>query len=232
MTVLRNKLIKYSFEKQLTHIPSALSMFDYLYELFYLQVIQPYKDKIVLGKPFGSQAYYIIWKELGYLDNIENLSVGVKHYEIPFVDYSEETMGNALGVSIGIALAHPDKKVWVNLSDATLQMGSTLEAIQYIGQNKLKNIFLTVDNNNCQVTGHTSDVIDITPVIKMAEIYSWRVVTVDGHDKIQMRRELTSIENFDGPIFINFLTQKGYGVDCMQKDPIKWHYKLLQDYEI
>jgi transketolase len=229
---LVDTLVDFSHKNGCSHIPSALSMLTYVNFLFKHRIIQPFRDRIVLGKPFGSQAYYIVWKELGYLDNIENLSVGVKHYEIPFVDYSEETMGNALGVSIGIALAHPDKRVWVNLSDATLQMGSTLEAIQYIGQNKLKNIFLTVDNNNCQVTGHTSDVIDITPVIKMTEIYGWRVVTVNGHDETQMKKELTSIENFDGPILINFLTQKGYGVDYMQKDPIKWHYKLLQDHEI
>ena len=224
---LVDTLVDFSRKNGCSHIPSALSMLTYINFLFKRRIIQPFRDRIVLGKPFGSQAYYVVWKELGYLDNIENLSVGVKHYEIPFVDYSEETMGNALGVSIGIALAHPDKRVWVNLSDATLQMGSTLEAIQYIGQNKLKNIFLTVDNNNCQVTGHTSEVIDVTPVIKMAEIYGWNVVTVDGHDETQMEKELTSIENFNGPILINFLTQKGYGVDYMQKDPIKWHYKLI-----
>lgn len=220
-------LVDFSRKNGCSHIPSALSMLTYINFLFKHRIIQPFRDRIVLGKPFGSQAYYVVWKELGYLDDIENLSVGVKHYEIPFVDYSEETMGNALGVSIGIALAHPDKRVWVNLSDATLQMGSTLEAIQYIGQNKLKNIFLTVDNNNCQVTGHTSEVIDVMPVIKMAEIYGWNVVTVDGHDETQMEKELTSIENFNGPILINFLTQKGYGVDYMQEDPIKWHYKLI-----
>ena len=34
-----------------------------------------------------------------------------------------------------------EKLVWVNLTDATLQMGPTLEAIQFIGQNCLKNVF-------------------------------------------------------------------------------------------
>jgi transketolase len=229
---LINSLIDFSRKNGCSHIPSALSMLTYVDFLFRNKIIQPFRDRIVLGKPFGSQAYYIVWKELGYLDNIENLSIGVKHNEIAFVDYSEETMGNALGVSIGMAIAHPEKRVWVNLTDATLQMGSTLEAIQYIGQNKLNNIFLTVDNNDCQVTGHTCDVIDINPVIEMAKMYGWAVIDINGHDEEQMHQKLSSIQNYNRPMLINFLTQKGYGVDYMQKDPIKWHYKLLQDDEI
>lgn len=229
---LTKKIINFSRKNKCSHIPSALSMATYINFLFENKLVEPFKDKIVLGKPFGSQAYYIIWKELGYLNDIENLSIGVKHKEIPFVEYSEETMGNALGVAAGISIANPDKKVWVNLTDATLQMGSALEAIQYIGQNKLKNIFLTVDNNNCQVTGNTVDIIDINPVIEMAKMYNWHVVKIDGHDEQCMQRELMSIDNDDKPVLVNFLTKKGYGVSYMEANPIYWHYKLIQDHEI
>ena len=229
---LIDKLLQFSKQNGCSHIPSALSMLTYVNFLFENKIIQPFRDRIVLGKPFGSQAYYIVWKTLGYLEHIDSLSVGVKHNEIPFVDYSEETMGNALGVAIGIALANPNQSVWVNLSDSSLQMGSTLEALQYIGQYKLKNIFLTIDNNNCQVTGHTCDIIDVNPVIEMTKMYGWVVIDIKGHDVEQMKCKLSSIENFNSPILINFLTQKGHGVGCMQEDPIKWHYKLLQDDEI
>ena len=224
---LTEKIIDFSCKNKCSHIPSALSMAMYVNFLFKNKVVEPFKDKIVLGKPFGSQAYYIVWKQLGYLNDIENLSIGVKHNEIPFVDYSEETMGNALGVAAGISIANPNKKVWVNLTDATLQMGSALEAIQYIGQNKLKNIFLTVDNNNCQVTGNTADIIDVNPVIEMAKMYNWHVIKIDGHDENVMQNQLMSINNTDKPILVNFLTKKGYGVSYMEADPIKWHYKLI-----
>ena len=33
-----------------------------------------------------------------------------------------------------------ERRVWVNLSDAALQMGNILESIQYIGQHNIKNI--------------------------------------------------------------------------------------------
>ena len=224
--MLVEEIVKFSYDNKLTHIPSALSMATYVEFLFENKIVIPFKDKIVLGKPFGSQAYYIIWKKMGLLDNIEKLSVGVKHYEIDFVDYGEETMGNALGVGTGIALANKESKVWVNITDATLQMGSTLEAIQYIGHNNINNILLTVDNNNYQVTGQTSKILNTDPVIDMAKSYGWNVKICDGHDKVKMK----NIKFYnDKPTLINFITKKGFNVDYMEEDPIKWHYKTIDN---
>ena len=225
-------LVKYSHDNQLTHIPSALSMLTYIDVLFRYEFIKPYRDKIVLGKPFGSQAYYLLWKELGYLNAIDNLSAGVKHDEIDFVDYGEETMGNALGVAAGIAIATP-QKVWVNLTDATLQMGSTLEAIQFIGHRRLNNIVVTVDYNDMQVTGKTSDIVPVDPVIRFLSDNGWKVEVIDGHNVKQLREDFKSMDTKwihacdHRPIVYICKTIKGYGVDYMQKDPVKWHYKTV-----
>ena len=97
------RLLEYSYINKLSHIPSALSMLDYIDVLFTEKHIT-LDDGIVIGKPFGAQAYYLVWEELGLIDNIEQLSVGVKHDEILFVNYGEETMGNALGVAAGLGL--------------------------------------------------------------------------------------------------------------------------------
>ena len=222
-----NKLLEHSYNKQLTHVPSALSMLTYVRTLFKNEFIKPYRDRIVLGKPFGSQAYYLIWKELGYLDDIEGLSMGVKHNEIEFVDYSEETMGNALGVAAGIAMANPDQRVWVNLTDATLQMGSTLEAIQFIGHHRLNNIILSVDYNNCQVTGSTSDIIPVKPVINFFRECRWDVIECDGHNETEIRESF--YERFDAfPCAFIYKTIKGFGVGYMENDPVKWHYRPME----
>ena len=135
-------------------------------------------------------------------------------------------MGNALGVGIGIALCNKNNRVWVNITDATLQMGSTLEALQYIGQKNLKNILLTVDNNSYQVTDKTSNIIDITPVIKMAKLYNWNVITCNGHSEEEMKLKIKIINE---PTLINFKTKKGFDVNYMEKNPIKWHYKNIEN---
>lgn len=225
---MRKELLEYSYTRQLTHIPSALSMLDYVDFLFTEQYVTP-DDFIVIGKPFGSQAYYLIWRKLGYLTEIEHLSVGVKHDEIPFVDYGEETMGNALGVAAGIALT-TDKRVWTNITDATLQMGNTLEAIQFIGHNQIPNILLTVDYNNTQVTGSTSDVLSVDPVIDMFKNYNWNTKIINGHDRQELHKVMKNLKA-DQPTVLICKTQKGYGVKQFMRDPKKWHYRKIQSTE-
>lgn len=228
MKKLVKEVLTFSYNHKLSHIASALSMLTYVNELFSSKHVTP-NDHIVIGKPFGAQAYYLIWRELGYLNNIESLSVGVKHDEIPFVDYGEETMGNALGVAAGIAMA-TDKRVWVNISDAALQMGNTLEAIQFIGHNKLKNVFLTVDYNNAQVTGSVDDILSVWPTVQFFKENGWYVQEVDGHDPIALNEKFNNlVSSIPNVIFCN--TKKGYGVKQIQDDTKKWHYKQIETLE-
>jgi transketolase len=224
---MKQQLLTYSYEQGLSHIPSALSMLDYLDVLFTEKFVTP-DDFILLGKPFGAQAYYLVWRNLGYLNDIEKLSVGVKHDEIAFVDYSEETIGNALGVAIGIAMT-TTKRVWVNLSDAALQMGTVLEAIQFIGQNNLKNIFVTIDYNNAQVTGRTSDIIKVKPTIQFFKEYGWFVQEVDGHDAVKLKQVFGNIADDVLPNVVFCHTTKGHGFPSIASDIPKWHYRKIAD---
>ena len=231
MKEIVNAVLKHSYDNKLTHVPSALSMLTYIYSIFKNRAVVPGQTKIVLGKPFGSQAYYVVWRELGLIDSIDNLSMGVKHNEVDFVDYSEETMGNALGVAAGIAMAHPDQLVWVNLTDATLQMGSTLEAIQYIGHNQLNNIFVTVDYNNRQVTGKTSEVLSVKPVLELFWNYKWDMTETNGHalDGITDSTCWLARNLPPRPLVHIYRTVKGYGVPYMEEDPVKWHYRAMPE---
>lgn len=223
---MKKQLLEYSYKQGLSHIPSALSMLDYLDVMFTEKFVTP-DDFILLGKPFGSQAYYLVWQKLGYLTNIEKLSVGVKHDEIGFVDYSEETIGNALGVAIGIAMT-TDKRVWVNLSDAALQMGTVLEAIQFIGQHGLNNILVTIDYNNAQVTGNVSDIIKVKPTMQFFKEYGWFTQEIDGHNSDRIKDAFRSIS----PITPNVIvcnTVKGHGIPSIYSDIPKWHYRKIAD---
>lgn len=223
---MRKKLLEHSYRHKLGHIASALSMVDYLQSVFNVVTRE---DKIVIGKPFGAQAYYLLWKELGWLDDIDNLHIGVKHDQIEFVDYSEETMGNALGVAAGIAMA-TDKRVWVNISDAALQMGNTLEALQFIGHNRIKNIFVTVDYNGSQVTGSTDDILSVEPCIDFCRHYGWWTQVVDGHNKLHLDASFgNTVENIPNIVFCR--TKKGHGVSSIEGNPELWHYKKIQTSE-
>jgi len=212
---LVKKILEYSIEKDLGHIPSALSMLDYLEYLFRNHLDRDWN--IVIGKPYGAQAYYIIWKELYGLD-IDNLSYGVKHNEIDFVDYGEETLGNALGIASG--MSYNKKPTWCNISDAVLQMGSTLEAMQFIGKNK-QDILLTVDYNNMQLTGRNDQ--NIIDAYSLFFDFGWNVLLVKNKDYSKIKGFIKK----KGPKVILFQTIKGDTVREMEENPIKWHYKKL-----
>jgi transketolase N-terminal domain/subunit len=224
---LTKELLNYSFENNLAHSPSALSMLDYISVVFkYIKKT----DNIIIGKPFGAQTYYLVWKHLGWLKDIQNLHMGVKHDEVDFVLYSEETIGNALGVAAGVALVS-DKKTYVNLSDAALQMGNTLEAIQFIGQHKL-DVLVTVDYNGSQVTGNTKDIIDVTAVIEFFKNNSFKTYITDGHNKDKIHEVLKEVINFKEPTVIFFETKKGYPFKEMMDNIKQFHYRKLNEKDV
>lgn len=104
------------------------------------QQIKDYKFKLI-GKPFGCTP---ILKSL----NIQNYEHSVlEHQYLDEFIYCEQTLGNSLGIAIGIAIAEPDEKVFVLLSDAQLYMGKIFESIQLIEDLKIKNITIAIDLN-------------------------------------------------------------------------------------
>lgn len=215
---MRKELLEHTFKNKLTHVASALSQLDYIDELFTNKLVVPYEDKIVLGKVYGAQAYLLVWKKLGYMDNIDGIAY-IAADTTDFVDYAEHTMGNALGVAAGMAMA-TDKKVWVNLSDAALQMGNTLEAIQFIGHNCINNVFVTVDYNGGQVTGNVDDILTVEPVIELFRGYGWDV-----------EFDLKNFKRSSKPKVFIMRTKKGQGVRSMEQDIRKWHYKKIETIE-
>ena len=230
------KLLEISAKYKFGHIPSALSMYKYL--RYILPVIK--KDfNIVIGKPFGAQAYYTIWEEMGYIEDIAKLSYGVKHNELDFVSYSEETLGNALGIAYGFAMCQ-DKPVWCNISDGALSMGPTLEAIvntQYFLGKMKSNILLTIDVNRQTLLNKTP--FNISSMIKLFESNGWMTISMDMTKSFENHNY--HIKNIiDGILkkynhkltVIFFKTQKGYGVKEMVEESITNHYKVYDEDEI
>jgi len=216
------KVLEYSIKNKLSHIPSALSMLKYSYEMF--KIIDKDDWNIVVGKPFGAQALYIIWEEL-YGLNIDNLSYGVKDKEIDFVDYGEETLGNALGFSSGIS--YNGKRTYCNISDGALQMGPTLEAINFIGHHK-QSIVLTIDYNKTQLLGHTTHIMGTT-ISNHYDIFlnaGWIPYIIES-DKFNSKNIKNILDNIKEPIVFLIETTKGEGVVEMVNDPVTWHYRQL-----
>jgi len=207
---------------QYTHIPSALSQIYYLNNIFVNKLVKPYRDNIVLGKPFGHSAYYYIWDKLGYISP-QKYADGVRHLEIDFVDFADVTIGNALGVASGIEMGN-GKMTYVNISDSQLQMGATLEAIQFIGRMG-QNIKLTIDYNGEQLTSGL--LTDIEADTEFFRSNGWLVIQTDN-ECIGMDYGFS----LNGPVVVFVHTEKGEGIREIQSDFEKWHYRPIGDEEM
>lgn len=231
-------ILKMSYSAKCGHIPSALSMVTYLSCILGEDKICPQKFRFVLGKPFGSQAYYSVFSRLGWIDSdlskfgstVDNEWRYIIQNENPVVAYIDESMGNCLSIANGYALANKD--VYVNISDAAFQEGTIWESILFAGSHKLNRIFMTVDFNGTQALGRIKDINNLGNLGLKLKSFGWKVYICDGHKKRSINSKFQKAfkyrEKNDSPIAILFRTKKGHGVKFMENNSA-WHYKTLNE---
>ena len=140
---------------------------------------------------------------------------------------SSGSLGQGLSVALGMALgakqAAKNFQVYALLSDCELQEGMTWEAAMAASHHQVGNLTAIVDNNNLQVDGRISDVMNLEPLLDKWRAFGWETLAVDGHDipsllaAFELRSKVT-----DKPFVIVCHTVKGKGVSFMEND-IEWH---------
>jgi transketolase len=234
---VKKDIIELSFMGKAGHTPSALSMSDYLLILFKYYIC-PKKDRIMLGKPFGAQAYYSIFYRLGLIESPfeKYCKDGLKEWSYiinrnhQFIDFIDDTMGNALSVACGAAFANKDIKIFVNISDAYLQEGTAWEGIAFAGYHKLSNIILTVDYNGIQATGFIKNILSLEPITDKFESFGWDSCKIDGVNQNTLASKIEKAVRNERkkPLVLIFKTIKGCGVSFMENNP-EWHYKVIDE---
>ena len=153
MTDLEYKVLEYSFKHHWGHIPSALTQVEYISRL-----IKILPDHLrVAGKPFGAQAWYVA---LG-VDSDEPL------LQPPYVHWNCQTIGHALGYSLGLSY---HQNVWLNLSDASLELGDFWESLSLWRRFNRHNLLVTVDCNGYGCKHKTTDINDTKKRIESFDV--------------------------------------------------------------
>ena len=211
------KILEISYKHKVSHIPSALSQM-----MYFKYIIPRVKDfDWVAGKQFGWQAYSIYDDRINP-DKIDLILLNGKNPEFKYV---EETLGNALGVSIGLALTQT-KPIWLNVSDSIFQMGRVLEALPLLKKFN-SNILMTIDFNNIS---RSKDNLYQKPYLKnLMDIYGIKTIYID-FENLNIK-EIDNFINLSEPRVIIFETIKGFGVNAFIQDPVEWHYKTLNEIE-
>lgn len=245
---LREIILRQSKRAGVGHIGSALSIADLIWTLYgYVLNIpgakDPDRDRFVLAKGHAALALYGSLFMKGYISEAEletfcgdgsKLGVHPEHC-LEWVDFATGSLGQGLSFGVGAALAAriqgSQRRIFVLMSDAELNEGSTWEALMFAAQHKLSNLTVLVDLNGQQALGYTKDILDLAPVSNKLRSFGWEAFDVDGHDIPQMLDVINGLNCSDvngKPHVLVAHTTFGKGVSFMENQ-IKWHYLPLND---
>lgn len=241
---VRELSLQMVYSAKASHIGGALSMADILAVLYY-RVLNidssnpknPNRDRFLLSKGHACTSLYATLALKGFfpISELETYakdgSIFLSHtnHNVPGIEISAGSLGHALSISCGLALAAKRKnakwKVYCLVSDGELDEGSNWESILFAPQQKLDNLILIVDYNKIQSLGSVKDVIDLNPLKDKFTAFRWETFEVDGHNHLALLEvfKQTQVENGRPKVIIAH-TIKGKGVSFME-NKLLWHYR-------
>lgn len=245
---IRQIILEQSKRANVGHIGSALSIADIVVAL-YTGVLRinrfddPERDRFILSKGHAALALYAVLYLKGWITETElntycsdNSLLGLHpDHALRGIDFSTGSLGMGLSVGVGATLAarmqRSVRRVFVLISDAECNEGSTWEAIMFAAHHRLANLIAIVDLNGQQALGYTDQVLSLTPMAKRWRAFNWDVHEIDGHDVEAICQAVACLDNIEGrPHVLIARTTFGKGVSYMENQ-IKWHYLPMTDAE-
>lgn len=220
--------LAYLASKNGAHIGSALSLVEILYAS-----LKDSSKNVILSKGHGALALYVILEQLGYIKktDLEKFnSNGSKYYchavrdKKRKIEYSGGSLGLGLSMTIGRALASPDKDFIVVIGDGELDEGICWEGILFCSQHQLKNLTIIIDKNNQQSDGDKQEIISQNNLFNKLDGWGFNLLVMDGHNDDKLFEELSKSSKKTKIIIAN--TIKGKGFKKFEDNP-EWHYGII-----
>ena len=192
---IRLRVLDLCNRKRTSHIGGAFSVADILAVLYggLLNIVpdrpeDSSRDRLFYSKGHACTALYAALELRGFFKGhdllkefTENGSYFTSHinHRLPGVELSTGSLGHALGVACGSALACKRRKlansVLAVLSDGELDEGSNWEAILFASHNQLDNLVAIVDYNKIQSFGSVKEVMNLEPLAEKFHAFNWEV---------------------------------------------------------
>lgn len=243
--LIRQDVIEEVYNAKSGHPGGSLSIAEILSVLYFNQMNIDEKnpkakerDRLVLSKGHTSPALYAALalrgffdvKELQHFRNINsNLQGHPDMNKVPGVDASTGSLGQGLSIANGMALSSKlDKegvRVYCICGDGEIEEGQIWEAAMTSSHYKLDNLCVIIDNNNLQIDGKVSDVMNIYPIDEKFKSFGFETINVDGHNIQELITAFEQAKKVKGkPTVIIANTIKGKGVSFMENEA-SWHGK-------
>lgn len=248
--MVRRKVLEIAAKTGKGHIGGTFSCTDILVALYYGKAmkIDPQnpkwdeRDRLILGKGHACLALYIILVDFGFFDisilnefGQDGSSLGGQlNIDTPGVEYNTGSLGHALGIGAGMALAakldHKNFRVFAIVGDGECDEGSIWESAMFASQKRLNNLIGVVDHNRLSVTDVIADDDGSGRLDEKFRACGWKCITIDGHSFEELLSTFSSLDKLEQPLMIIANTIKGKGVSFMENS-IKWHQSGLTNKE-
>ncbi len=210
------------------------------------------RDRFILSAGHGSMLIYSLLHLTGYedmtMDQIRNFrqwgAITAGHPEYGHVEGVETTtgpLGQGISNAVGFAMAEQslaarfgnsvvDHRTYVMAGDGCLMEGVSHEAIGLAGKQKLGKLIVFWDDNSISIDGplSLSDASDQRARFKAA---GWHVVSVDGHNPVEINAAIQQAKASPLPSMIACKTHIALGVDGVQ-DTSKGHGYAIKDAQL
>ena len=248
---IRQGVIEAVYSAKSGHPGGSLSIAEILAVLYFNQMNIDEKnpkakgrDRLVLSKGHTAPALYSTLALRGFFDinelkTLRNINSKLQGHpdmkNIPGVDASTGSLGQGLSIANGMALASKQDsegvRVYCICGDGEIEEGQIWEAAMTSSHYKLDNLCLIVDNNNLQIDGAVSDVMNIYPIDEKFKSFGFEVINVDGHNIPELISAFEQAKKVKGkPTAIIANTIKGKGVSFMENEA-SWHGKAPNEEE-
>lgn len=148
---IQNRILEISKKYHLSHIGSNLSCLPILIEIYKKK--KP-DDIVILSNAHAHLAHLVARENYEGLVNIEALlqDYGIHCDRQAGCDVSGGSLGHALGIGIGRAIADPNRKIYIIISDGSFHEGSEMEALRILNELQLNNIEIHANFNGYTAT--------------------------------------------------------------------------------
>ncbi|ARV60514.1 transketolase [Nostocales cyanobacterium HT-58-2] len=201
----------------------------------------PNNDHFILSKGHAAPLLYAMYKAAGVISDEELMSLrkfgspleGHPVPVLPWVDVATGSLGQGVGMGVGIALAgkYLDKlpyKVCVLLGDSETTEGSVWEAFERASYYNLNNLIAIIDENRLGQRGQTELGWNTHAYVERVRAFGCHAIAIDGHDLKEIDRAFGEAESItDRPTVIVAQTIKGKGFSLIENVG-GWHGKSLK----
>ncbi|MFD3156212.1 transketolase [Haloimpatiens sp. FM7330] len=219
------------------HIGGSLSAVETLVVLYYKEMnINPdnpnmkARDRFIMSKGHAGPAVYAVLADKGFFPLSELDTLNKPETNLPShcdmnrtkgIDMTVGSLGQGLSCAVGMAKASKLQKdnayIYCMVGDGEVQEGQIWEAAMSAANFKLNNLIAFTDYNKIQLDGTVKEIMDISPIDKKWQAFGWNVISVNGHDVLEIYEAIEKAKNTkEKPTMIILNTVKGKGVSFIE----------------